>query len=130
MSLDYRAAWVLFDQDNGQTLAVLGLAVAWVEQECVEQGQVGLLITPKKDISLYAEPIQDFAIRHEWITRRGGMRRRPTRGSPVLVHCPMFDDLRYAADLARGSSPCATESPDVPLERVPWIMGRGRGARF
>jgi hypothetical protein len=33
----------------------------------------------------------------------------------VLVHCPTFDDLGYAASLARGSSVCATEWPDVPL---------------
>lgn len=41
MSVDYRVAWVSFDQDNGQTLVALRLAVAWVEQECVEQGRVG-----------------------------------------------------------------------------------------
>lgn len=115
MSVDYRTAWTPFDQNHGQTPTLLALAVEWVEQECAEQGRVGLLITPDKDISLYAEPIQDLAARHEWITRRGGMRRRPAGGCPVLVHCPMFDDLRYAADLARGSSLCATEWPDVPL---------------
>jgi len=84
MSVDCRAAWVPFDQDNGQTPAALRLAVAWVEQECAEQGGVGLLITPRKDISLYAEPIQEFAARHEWTTRRGAMRRRPTGGGPAL----------------------------------------------
>lgn len=115
MSVDYRAAWVPFDRDDGQTPAVLGLAVAWVKQECMEQGRDGLLITPKKNISLYAEPIQEFAARHKWITRLGGMRRQPADGGPVLVHCPMFDDLHYAAGLARDSSLCVTEWPDVPL---------------
>jgi hypothetical protein len=115
MSVDYRAAWVPFDQDKGQPPAVLGLAVAWVEQECVEQGRVGLLITPGTDVSRYAAPIQEFAAGHKWITRRGGMRRRVAGGRPVLVHCPTFDDLYYAAGLARGSSLCATEWPDVPL---------------
>jgi hypothetical protein len=83
MSVDYRAAWMPFDQDNGQTPVVLRLAVAWVEQECVEQGRGGLLVTPKKDINRYAEPIQEFAARHEWITRRGGMRRRAAGAGPL-----------------------------------------------
>lgn len=54
MSVDYRAAWVPFDQDNGQIPAALTLAVAWVEQECADQGRgVGLLITPKKDCRIF-----------------------------------------------------------------------------
>lgn len=124
MSVDYRAAWVPFDQDNGQTPAMLGLAVTWVEQECVEQGRAGLLITPGEPISRYAEPIQEFAARHERITRRGRMRRPVTGGGgPVLVHWPTFDDLYYAAGLARGSSLCAIELPDVPL--IGWASAVG-----
>jgi hypothetical protein len=115
VSVDYRAAWVPFDQGNGQITAALALAVAWVEQECAAQGRVGLLITPKKNISRYEEPIQEFAARHVWITRRGGRRRRPAGAGPVLIHAPMFDDLSYAAGLACGSSLCATEWPDAPL---------------
>jgi len=107
MNVDHQAAWVPFDQDNGQTPAALALAVAW-------EGRGGLLITPKKDIALYAEPIQQFAARHQWTTRRGGMRRRPTGGGPVLVHCPMFDDLKYATDLGAAAATARVVPFDVP----------------
>lgn len=115
MSVDYRAAWVPFGQDNGQTAAVLQLAVSWVERESQVQGRAGLLVTPRKDISLYETPLREFAARHEWGTRRGGMRKRPAGDRPVLVHCPMFDDLVYASSLARGAALCATECSTVPL---------------
>jgi hypothetical protein len=44
-------------------------------------------------------------------------------GRRVLVHCPTFDDLCYAAGLARGSSLCATEWPDAPL--AGWVSAVG-----
>lgn len=115
MSVDYRAAWLPFDPDNGQTAAGLRLAVSWVERESKDQGRAALLVTPRKDIDQYEAPLREFAARHEWGTRRGGMRRRPAGGRPVLVHWPMFDDLVYASSLARGASLCATEWPGVPL---------------
>lgn len=98
MSIDCRTAWVPFDQVNGQAPSVLELAVVWTEKECARQGKAGLLITPRKNISLYPQPIQGFAARHEWITRLGGMRTRPAGARPVLLFAPGLDDLSYAAD--------------------------------
>ena len=37
------------------------------------------------------------------------------RARPLLLIAPTFDDLGYAAGLARGASLCVTEWPDVPL---------------
>jgi hypothetical protein len=41
----------------------------------------------------------------------------------ALAYNLRFDDLDYAEHLARGSSLCATEWPDVPLAR--WAAARG-----
>ncbi|MHA6628913.1 hypothetical protein ACU61A_26040 [Pseudonocardia sichuanensis] len=122
MRVDYRAAWVPFDPDNGQTPALLELAVDWIEQECAAQGTRGVLIVPRKPISDYPQPIQKFATRHEGTSRRGSAPRRMAPG-PVLAHSLLLDDLDYAEHLARGSSLCATEWPDVPL--VGWAAARG-----
>jgi hypothetical protein len=43
------------------------------------------------------------------------MRTCPAGARPVLLPAPVFDDLHYAAGLARGASLCVTEWPDVPL---------------
>lgn len=122
MRVDYRAAWVPFDHDNGQTPALLSLAVDWVERGCVAQGTSGVLIVSKKPINGYPQPIQAFAAHHEGTSRRGSAPRRKAPG-PVLAHSLSLDDLDYAEHLARGSSLCATEWPDVPL--AGWAAARG-----
>lgn len=122
MRVDYRAAWVPFDHDNGQTPALLSLAVDWVEREYVAQGTSGVLIVSKKPISDYPRPIRKFAAQNEGTTRRGSAPHRTAPG-PVLAHSLLLDDLDYAEHLARGSSLCATEWPDVPL--AGWAAARG-----
>lgn len=122
MRVDYRAAWLPFDHDNGQTAAALALAVDWVEEECATQGTSGVLIVSRKPVDDYPQPIREFAARHEGTTRRGSAPRRTGPG-PVLAHALMFDDLGYAEHLARDSSLCATEWPDLPM--AGWAAARG-----
>jgi hypothetical protein len=122
MRTDVRAAWLPFDHDTGQTTQLLALAVDWIERECSAQGTSGVLIVSRKPVHLYPEPIREFAARHEGTTRRGSTPRRTGPG-PVLAHTLLFDDLGYAEELARMSSLCATEWPDVPLSG--WAAARG-----
>lgn len=114
MRVEYRAAWLPFDPERGQTPEALAIAIDWVEQECVTQGVPGVLIASRKPIdAVYPEPIRAFADRYEGTTKRGSAPSRTGFG-PVLAHALLFDALDYAQDLARGSSLCATEWPGAP----------------
>ena len=123
MRVEYRAAWLPFDPEHGQTPEALALAVEWVEQECATQGVPGVLFVSQKPIgAFYPEPIRSFADRYEGTTKKGSAPDRRGYG-PVLAHALLFDALDYAQGFARGSSLCATEWPGAPL--AGWAAARG-----
>ncbi len=123
MHVEYRAAWLPFDPERGPAPELITLATAWVEQECAAQDTTGVVIVSQKPIdAFYPEPIQAFAARHEGTTKRGSAPRRTGPG-PVLAYALLFDAMDYAQSLARGSSLCAIEWPDVQL--TGWAAARG-----
>lgn len=79
------------------------------------------IISRKGDLPGYSAPLQAFAARHEATTRRGSEPQRRALG-PVLAYNLRFDNLTNAEWLARGSSLCATEWPDVPI--AGWAAAR------
>ena len=120
---DQNTAWLPFDSQRGQTDDALALAIEWVEHECAGLGAVGLLVLPRKSLGFYASPIEDFARRHAWTSRRGAVSGRARDCGPVLVHCPGYEELEYADLIARRAPLCVTEWPDVPLKG--WAAARG-----
>lgn len=123
MRVEYRAAWLPFDLEHGQTPEALTVATDWVERECIEQGVPGVLFVSRKPIdAFYPEPIRAFAARHEGTTKRGSAPRRRGYG-PVLAHALLFDALDHAQDYASGSSLCAVEWPGAWMEG--WAAARG-----
>lgn len=120
MDVEYRAAWVPFEEGGLEQPAAL--AVEWIEHECLEQGAGGLLVTPRAKVDGLTQPLQDFAARHGSTSARGGRPRRSGGDGPVLVAYPELSDLEFAGPRARGSSLCALEWPDLPL--AGWATAR------
>jgi hypothetical protein len=118
--VDYRAAWLPFDHDNGQTPALLALAVDWAEQECAAQGTRGVLIVSRKPIDGHPQPIGEFAT---GTTALPGV--AAPLAAPVLAHFPAVRRPRLRRALGprllaareRVAHPERTRSPNAGSER-------------
>lgn len=112
-----RAAWVPDDDPERDWEIAADLAVAWVRQECAEQGADGVLVLNAFGVEQHIPSLRRFAAEHSVTTPRASRDRvGPGRG-PVLAYCPDERALDFAANLARGSSLVIVESiHGFPLE--------------
>ncbi|WP_327321132.1 hypothetical protein OG735_00385 [Streptomyces sp. NBC_01210] len=112
-----RAAWVPDDDPERDWEIAADLAVAWVRQECAEQGAVGVLVLNAFGVEQQIPSLRRLAAEHAVTTPRAS-RDRVARGKgPVLAYVPDERTLDFAASLARGSSLAIVESVHgFPLE--------------
>ncbi|MFD8789461.1 hypothetical protein [Streptomyces vinaceus] len=105
-----RAAWVPDDDPERDWQVAADLAVAWVRQECVEQGAVGVLVLNAFGAEQSIPSLQRFAAEHVVTTPRAARERVGRGAGPVLAYVPNERTLDFAASLARGSSLVVVES--------------------
>lgn len=105
-----RAAWVPDDDPRRDWEIAAGLAVAWVRQECRQQGASGVLVLNAFGVEQQIPSLQRFAAEHTVTTPRASRDRVGHGVGPVLVYVPDEKTLDFAARLARGSSLAVVES--------------------
>jgi hypothetical protein len=105
-----RAAWVPDDDPERGWEIAADLAVAWIRQECAEQGAVGVLVLNALGVEEGIPSLRRFAAEHAVTTRRASHNRIGRGRGPVLAYVPDERSLDFAAGLARGSSLAIVES--------------------
>jgi len=112
-----RAAWVPDDDPERDWESAADLAVAWVRQECAEQGAVGVLVLNAFGVEQEIPSLRRFAAEHAVTTPRASRDRIGRGEGPVLAYVPDERSLDFASSLARGSSLTIVESVHgFPLE--------------
>jgi hypothetical protein len=115
---DYRAAWVPDTLDLSWDDAA-DLAVAWVRNECAEQGSPGLVLYQTlHDLDSCPSSLVRFTQQNRRATLRS--RVRGFHSGPVLAYLPSYRGVEIAANYARGSSLCVIEGSLDPL--LGWAM--------
>lgn len=105
-----RAAWVPDDDPERDWEIAADLAVAWVRQECAEQGAAGVLVLNAFGVEQQIPSLRRFAAEHTVTTPRASRDRVGRGKGPVLAYVPDEKTLDFAAGLARGSSLAIVES--------------------
>ncbi|MEB8342575.1 hypothetical protein [Streptomyces endophyticus] len=112
-----QAAWVPDDDPERDWEIAADLAVAWVRQQCTEQGASGVLVLNAFGVEQQIPSLRRFAAQYAVTTPRAS-RDRVGRGiGPVLAYVPDEKTLDFAAGLARGSALAVVEGAHrFPLE--------------
>ncbi|KDN74812.1 hypothetical protein DF19_27385 [Streptomyces olindensis] len=105
-----RAAWVPDDDPERDWEIAADLAVEWVQQECAEQGAIGVLVLNAFGVEQQIPSLRHFAAEHAVTTPRASHHRVGRGIGPVLAYVPDERTLDFAADLARGSSLAVVEN--------------------
>ncbi|MDQ4144308.1 MAG: hypothetical protein M3198_11300 [Actinomycetota bacterium] len=107
-------AWVPDDDEERDWSVAAGVATAWVDARCSEEGAMGVLVTNTLDY-LGVPELNDFERRHTRASRLGKADRAGRGTGPVLAYVPQADDLHFAMGLARSSSLAVIEGRLFPL---------------